>query len=70
MYTGLIGLEYLSILFQLLNSDQNILSYKLYVENGELYKLYIEKYKWELKIKNILDLVFSVMVIHWQLYRK
>lgn len=31
--TGLIWLECLSILFQLLNSDQNISSYTLYTEN-------------------------------------
>lgn len=33
---GLIGLEYLSILFQLLNSKQNISSYKLYIENDAI----------------------------------
>ena len=34
--TGLIGLEYLSVLFQLLNSKQNISSCKSYIENDAI----------------------------------
>lgn len=33
-FTGLTGLEYLSFLFQLLYTEPNISSYKLYIENN------------------------------------